>query len=98
MRFVYSNIFVYLGCIEFLKLHSKQLEDPTQPYLVGESGDIVFPCHKNNKKNKKPHQSSTGWKGPTCLIFGDHVMGVKRLSGLCLKGVYKVSGECLVGV
>ena len=50
------------------------------------------------KKKKNPHLASSRRIDPTCLNFGDCLVGVWKLSGGCLAGVWWVSGGCLVGV
>ena len=77
-----------------------QLADPTQFELVGVGVDFVFQRKKNKegRKKKNPHLASSKRNGPTCLNFGDCLVGVWRVYGNCLAGVWWVSGGCLVGV
>ena len=74
-----------------VKLHS-DLRILTQLQLVGEGVDFVFPWKKN------PHLDSSIRNDPTCLNFGDCLVGVWKVFGNCLEGVWQVSGGCLVGV
>ena len=69
-----------------------QLADPTQLQLVGKGDDFVFPWRKKKKKKKEeegrnPHLASSRRIDPTCLNFGDCLVGVWRLYGNCLEGV-----------
>ena len=62
---------------------------------------LCFPKEEEGKKKKKknnPHLASNRRNDPTCLNFGDCLVGVWRVSGNCLEGVWRVSGRCLKGV
>ena len=50
------------------------------------------------RKKKNTHLASSRRIDPTCLNFGDFLMGVWRVYGNCLEGVWQVSGGCLAGV
>ena len=45
-----------------------------------------------------PHLAFSRRNDPTCLIFGDCLLGVWRVYGNCLKGVWRVSGRCPLAV
>ena len=61
--------------------------------------------HGRGKEGRKPHLASSRRIHPTCLNFGDCLVGVWKLFGRCmvgvfgcLEGVLGVSGRCLEGV
>ena len=56
-----------------------QLANPTQLQLVGVGVDVVFPWKKEGTQTRR--------KDPTCLNFGDCLLGVRRVFGSCLVGV-----------
>ena len=84
-----------LNDILIVKLHS-DLRILTQLQLVGVGVDFVFPLEEEEGRN--PHLASSRRIDPTCLNFGDCLVGVWRVYGNCLEGVWQVSGGCLVGV
>ena len=68
--------------------------------MLGEGVDYLFPWkeEERRKKEKNPHQAFSRGIDPTCLNFGDCLVGVWRVYGNCLEGVWWVSGGCLEGV
>ena len=53
--------------------------------------DFVFPWKKEEGRKKKnnPHLAFSRRKDPTCLNFADGLVGVWRVLGSCLEGVWK---------
>ena len=49
-------------------------------------------------RRNNSHLASNRRNDPSCLNFGDYLVGVWRVSGMCLEGVLRVSGRCLEGV
>ena len=49
-------------------------------------------------RRRNPHLASSRRNDPTCLNFGDCLVGVWKVFGNCLEGVWQVSGGCLEGV
>ena len=47
---------------------------------------------------RNPHLASSRRNDPTCLNFGDCLVGVWRVFGNCLEGVWLVSDNCSVAV
>ena len=74
------------------------LANPTQLQLVWAGVDFVFPRKKNKKKKNNPHLAFSRRNDPTCLIFGDCLVGVWMVYGNCLEGVWWVSGRCPLAV
>ena len=66
-----------------------QLAHPVQLQLVGVGVDFVFPRKKKKEGRKKnnPHLTSSRRNEPTCLNFGDCLVGVRREFGNFLEGV-----------
>ena len=93
------DIIVTIVIFTFVKLHS-DLRILTQLQLVGVGVDFVFPLEgrKEEEEGRNPHLASSRRIDPTCLNFGDCLVGVWRVYGNCLEGVWQVSGGCLVGV
>ena len=80
-----------------VKLHS-ELKIITQLPLVGVGDDFVFPLEEGRKKKEgktNPHLAFSTRNDPTCLIFGDCLVGVWRVYENCLEGVWRVSGSPL---
>ena len=50
------------------------------------------------EEGRNPHLASSRRIDPTCLNFGDCLVGVWRVYGNCLEGVWQVSGGCLESV
>ena len=78
-----------------------QLANPTELQLDGVGVDFVFPCHNNKKEGRSknnPHLTFSRRDDPTCLNFGDCLVGVWKLSGGCLEGDWRVSCVCPVAV
>ena len=75
-----------------------QHANPTQLVWVGV--DFVFQRKKKEEEGRKnnTHLAFSRRKDPTCLNFGDCIVGVWRVYGNCPKGVWQVSGGCLAGV
>ena len=71
-----------------------QLANPTQLQLVWVGVDFVFPWKKEGRRSN-PHLASSRRNDPTCLNFGDCVVGA---SGGCWEIVRRVSGGCLLAV
>ena len=61
---------------------------------------LCFPMEGRRKEGRKKNPLLTFSRRitPTCLNFGDCIMGVWRVYGNCLVGVWWVSGGCLKGV
>ena len=79
----------------------KLLRILTQLQLVGVGVDFVFPLEEEEegrKEGRNPHLASSRRIDPTCLNFGDCLVGVWRVYGNCLEGVWQVFGRCLAGV
>ena len=72
--------------------------NPTQLQLVGLGVDFVSLRKKKEGRRINPHLPFSRRNDPTCLIFGDCLVGVWRVSGGCLPGVWQVSFGCLEGV
>ena len=55
---------------------------------------------EGRKKKNNPHLASSRRNDPTCLKFGDCLLGVWKMLGNCLEGVWcwGVSGGYLEGV
>ena len=70
-----------VGCDIIVKLHFK-IANLTELQLDGVGVDFVFPCHKNNKNQKKknPHLVSTGRNGPIRSKYNGIPVGVWNLS------------------
>ena len=70
--------------------------------------DFVFAGHEKEEEGRKeedPNLASIERNGPTCLKFGACLVGVLRVSGGCLEGVWRVldgvwrvGGGCLKGI
>ena len=74
------------------------LANATQLQLVGVGVDFSHGKKEGRKEGRNPPLASSRRIGPTCLNFGDCLVGVRRVYGNCLEGVWRVSGGCLVGV
>ena len=79
---LYSNLLP--NSTSVVKLHS-DLRILTQLQLVGVGVDFVFPLEEGRRSN--PHLAFSRRNDPTCLIFGDCLVGVWRVYGNCLEGV-----------
>ena len=53
---------------------------------------------EEEKGRNNPHLAFSRRNDPTCLNFGDCLVGVWKVFGNCLEGVWRVSGGCLEGV
>ncbi len=53
---------------------------------------------KKEGRKKDPNIASSRRIDPTCLNFGDCLVGVWRVYENCLEGVWQVFGRCLAGV
>ena len=74
----------FFGKIVIVKL---QLADPTQLQVVGVGVDFVF-WRKEGRKN--PHLASSRRNDPSCLNFGDCLVGFWKVFGNYLEGVWHV--------
>ena len=81
-----------------VKLYYLHLANPTQLQLIGVGVDFVFPRKKKEGRRTNPHLAFSRRNDPTCLIFGDCLVGVWRVSGNCMEIVWRMSGGCLAGV
>ena len=55
---------------------------------LGVRVDFVFPQKKKKEEGRKiPHLAASRMNDPTCLNFGDCLVGVWRVFGNCLEGV-----------
>ena len=67
--------------------------------MVGVGVDFVFPQEGRRKEGRRnPHLASSRRVDPTCLNFGDCLVGVWNVFGNCLEGVWLESGGRLKGV
>ena len=62
--------------------------------------ELTLFSHGRRRKEgrRNPHLASSRRNDPTCLNFGDCLVGVWKVFGNCLEGVWQVSGGCLEGV
>ena len=56
---------------------------------------LCFPTEEGRRKKKEgrkknPHLTFSRWIDPTCLNFGDCIVGVWRVSVNCLEGVWRL--------
>ena len=68
-----------------------QLVDPTQLQLVGVVVAVVFPLEEEEGRKEgrnNPHLVFKRRNDPTCLNFGDCLVGVWKVFGNCLEGVW----------
>ena len=76
-----------------VKLHSNLQTQLNFSWLEKEL--TLFSHGRRKEEGSNPHLAFSRRNDPTCLIFGDCLVGVWRVSGRCLKGVLRVSGGYL---
>ena len=75
--------------------------DPTQLRLAGVGVDFVFlqeGIRREGRRRKNRNLALSRRNEPSCLNYGDCLVGVWKSFGKCLDGVRQVSGGCLEGV
>ena len=82
-----------------VKLHSNLQTQLNFSWLEKE---LTLFSHGRRRKEEEgrsnPHLAFSRRNDPTCLIFGDCLVGVWRVYGNCLEGVWRVSGRCPLAV
>ena len=92
-KVIYCISYHIWTCIHYYCQTPLQLANPTQLQLVWVGDDFVFPRKKEGRKY--PHLAFSRRNDPTCLIFGDCLVGVWRVYGNCLEDVWRMSVGCL---